>query len=143
MSQNRRNFFKIATLGAVGGLFGKLTEFAVKTSGKLSQDEFLVISELTTQRDALVDSIIRKNPEHVRLNEDQLEDLRREGREVLSEIYSKVSREELSEADMHEIALHLSQPVETKWQQFSKLAVTRAREAYISRVEAAIKKTKV
>jgi len=142
MSQNRRNLFKFALLGTVGAFAGKLAEVAVKKFSALSRSEFLVLSELTTQRDALVDSIIRKNPGHINLSEDELARLQIEGRQVLSEVFEKIAHEELSNTDMSEIAQHLSQPAEKKWQRFHKLAVERARAAYISKVEDAIKKSK-
>jgi hypothetical protein len=142
MSQNRRIFFKFAMLGTIGAFAGQLAEAAVRKFSAISRKEFLVLSELTTQQDALIDSIIKKNPGHIKLSESDLDALRVEGRQILTEVFAKLTHEELSEEDMNEIALHLSQPAEKKWQRFHKLAVERSRAAYISKVEDAIKKSK-
>ncbi|MCC2680097.1 MAG: hypothetical protein K0R29_2673 [Pseudobdellovibrio sp.] len=142
MDNKRRGFLKIAGSGIVGAFLTKAVDLVTGTSAPVSKEEFLIISELTTQRDSLVDSIIKKNPGYVNLSQEELKALEEEGRQVLDIVFREVAHNQLTTEEMNEIVEHLSRPAEKKWTRFNTLAVGKARESFIGRVQNAIDKAK-
>ena len=145
-SNSRRRFIQIGSASFAGLL--SLSPFAqaaaLARKRKVTSEEFLKASELSTQKDLLIDSIIRKNPQHIQLSEAEISQLKAEGSDVLQQIFEDLIAASLSESDMAEITEHLSTPAEKKWTRFNKMAVEKARAAFIGKVEEAItKKRKV
>lgn len=141
MDNKRRGFLKIAGSGIVGAFLTKAVDLVTGTA-PVSKEEFLIVSELTTQRDSLVDSIIKKNPGYVNLSQEELKALEEEGRQVLDVVFREMAHNQLTTEEMNEIVEHLSRPAEKKWTRFNKLAVSKARESFIGRVQNAIDKAK-
>lgn len=134
---NRRLFLKKATVGAVGAVAG----FSVgKTTvhASVTAEQFVEKSELVSQRAQLIDSIIKKNPKHVLLSENELSSIQNQSMEQLEKIFLDLAKSELSEQDLSEISAHLSSPEEKKWVSFHRKCVDAARKQLVSEVELAI-----
>ena len=140
MTRNRRNFLKTAGVGVAGAL---VVSPGSNLARPVTPTEFLAATELSSQQDLLIESIISKTPGHFNLSAEQKEALKKEGRELLSSLFHKLVQQHFTEQDLGEIVQHLSQPAEKKWARFNVLALDSARSAFVGRVEAAIKKEKV
>jgi hypothetical protein len=140
---NRRSFMKTA-LASVAGLFtfAPLAKASTPIRGTVSAEEFLKITELSTQKSLLIDSIIKKNPRHVELSEQDIAQLKSEGSALLDSIFQQLINENLSQSDMADIVNHLSRPAEKKWAQFNKSAVQKARSIFIGQVDNLVAKRK-
>jgi len=137
-SEGRRNFLKLATLGVAAGIIAKPE--STKLTAPVSIDDFLNTSELISQRDLLIDSIIRRNPNHALLSHEELQRLISETRESVAELFRELAQNELTSQDRAEIVEHLKRPVDQKWADFHKKVISHARGSIVERINATLDK---
>ncbi|AGH96763.1 hypothetical protein [Pseudobdellovibrio exovorus] len=129
---NRRSLFF-----AAGGAFlvSLLTRTKLTSSNTSDIDTVLLKSDLSTQADRLLDSVIRRNPKHANLTEEQWNALTTEGAEQIQQVFRDLAANHFSPADIEEMARHLSQPAERKWKKFNQLALEEAKTFVSNKIE--------
>ena len=143
MNESRRNLFLIAGSTLLTSLLTR-TAFAKggPVSDKASVDEFLRTSQLSPQIDLLMESVIKKNPHHVKLTAEQMDSLMAEGRLMLKELYVRLANEEFTQQDLAEMIHHFSLPAEQKWAKFNKLAVGEAKTLLTDKIHGIVNNKK-
>lgn len=126
LNGNRRHLFMLAATTLLSSALAK-TAFAAKGASEATVDEFLRTSQLSTQIDLLMESIIKKNPEHLKMSAAQIDQLKDEARVMMKDLYVQLVNREFTQQDLAEMIHHFSLPAEKKWNRFNQLAVNEAK----------------
>lgn len=137
--QSRRNLFFIAAGTLLTSMF---TRSKLSSLDQSDVDTLLVKSELSLQIDRLLDTVIKKNPQHLNLTEQQMATLKAEGTAELHDLFKTLAEQNFTQADLTEMVRHLSQPAERKWQQFNRLAIDEAKTLLTGKIEGVLQNKK-